>query len=312
MYKIEWTFIPITILIFILIFVTFIYFYIKYIKSFLKQQIKKLCSNNDKVKNFTDIEPFIDKKFNKSNALSFYYITKAVSDWSGCKDPLPDPPKSFLLNKTFQCYDSYSNKNRNMVTLYYSDDLNMILIAFSGTKYLSEWIDDANFTQTNPSFYNDKNIYIHSGFYSMYNSMRNELFETLNKIITKENTTFVSIGHSLGGCLAAICYVDILKNLNTLPKNDSINTYLYTFASPRVGNIDFANYINENNYTLSNNKRNIAFRVLNTEDIIPQAIFPIINNYMYENYNNLIFFTKNLRDNNLNHGKAYLDFLLEK
>ena len=307
MYKIEWTYIPITILILVLIFVIFIYFYIKYIKSYLKYQIKELCSDNDKVTNFTDIEPFIDKSFNKSNALSLYYICKAVSDWSGCKTPLPNPPNSFSLNKTFKCYDSYSNKNRHMSVLYYSDELNMILISFSGTKYLSEWIDDANFTQTNPEFYNDKNIYIHSGFYSMYNSMRTELFQTLNQIITKENTVIVSTGHSLGGCLAAICYVDILKNLNNLPKNDSINTYLYTFASPRVGNIDFANYINENN-----NTKSIAYRVLNTEDIIPQAILPVIEDYVYENYNNLIFFTKNLKDNNLNHGKAYLEFLLEK
>ena len=67
------------------------------------------------------------------------------------------------------------------------------------------------------------------------------------------------------------------------------------------------NYINENN-----NTKSIAYRVLNTEDIIPQAILPVIEDYVYENYNNLIFFTKNLKDNNLNHGKAYLEFLLEK
>lgn len=311
MKKVEWTYIPITILILLLIFVICIYFYIRNLKRYLKFQIKQLCQKDDKVKVFNPIQPFKDKNFDKNNALSLYYITKAVSDWSGCKDPLPAPPENFTMLKTFQCYDSYANKNRNMVVSYVSNNLNMIIISFSGTKYLSEWVDDTDFIQINPTFYNDSNILIHKGFYSMYNSMRDDLFNTLKNTINKENTTIILTGHSLGGCLAAICYVDILKNINNLPNNENINTYLYTFASPRVGNINFANYINQNNNTPTNITKNIAYCVLNTEDIVPQAILPLIEDYIYENYNNLIFFTKNLKDNNLNHGKAYLDFLLE-
>jgi triacylglycerol lipase len=302
MYKVEWTYIPLTILILIFIFTVISYFYIVRMKKYLKFEIRQLCNKDDKIKVFNDIEPFKDKNFDKQKALSLYYIDKAVSDWSGCKDPLPNPPKDFILLKTFQCYDSYSNKYRNMVVMYKSD--NMIIISFSGTKYLSEWVDDANFSQTNSEFYNDPNILIHVGFYSMYKSMRNDFFQTLQENINI-NMNIVCTGHSLGGSLAAICYVDILKNLDKLNFNDSIKIFLYTFASPRVGNIEFANFINNAN----NNSNTIAYRVVNTEDIIPLAILPVITNYIYEHYNNLISFTLNLKDNGLNHGLSYINFL---
>jgi len=304
MRKIEWTYIPITILILILIFVIFIYYYIKRLKNYLKIQIKKLCNQNDKIKVFNPILPFKDKNFDKSNALSLYYINKAVSDWSGCKDPLPEPPENFKLIKTFQCYDSYSDKNRNMIVMYKSDILNMMIISFSGTKYLSEWVDDADFRQISPNFYNDSKILIHRGFYSMYNSTRDDLFNTIKNNIT-ENTLIILTGHSLGGCLAAISYVDILKNLQSLPFYSTIKSYLYTFGSPRVGNNDFANFINNNN----DKDFFVSYRVANTEDVIPIAILPVIGEYIYEHYNNLVYFTINLKDNNLNHGESYIKFL---
>lgn len=273
-------------------------------KRYLKFEIKQMCNDNDKIKEYKDIEKFENKDFNKDKALSLYFISKAVSDWSGCKDPLPTPPKGFDLLKTFQCYDSYSDKYRNMVVVYKSNVENMLIVSFSGTKYLSEWVDDADFRQTSPESYNDNSILVHNGFYSMYKSMRDDFFKLLSENVI-QGMQIISTGHSLGGCLAALCYVDILKNLSKLNFNDSIKIFLYTFASPRVGNIEFANFINANN----NNNNSIAYRVINTEDIIPLAILPVISDYIYENYNNIIVFTLNLKDNGLNHGQAYLKFL---
>ena len=56
-------------------------------------------------------------------------------------------------------------------------------------------------------------------------------------MITKKSKIFVT-GHSLGGALAVFAAVDLKKNF--YPETSII---LYTYGQPRVGNVDFSNFI---------------------------------------------------------------------
>lgn len=303
MYKVSWIYIPISIIIMIIIILIVGLNLLHNIKKKIKDAIKETCNNSDELINIIPkIEKFTDKNFNKKNALSLNYINYSVSKFCGCKKELRPFTDDFIIYDIYECYDTYAGKNRNISVLFYSDKLKTAIISFSGTHFLSEWIDDSNFNQINPYFINNKNLLIHQGFYNMYNSMRDKFLNSLNYIknvlVGKDDIfTFICTGHSLGGCLASICYLDLISNDNLK------NLILYSFASPRVGNIEFANVIN------NSKEKNTVWRIINTEDIIPIAILPVINSIIYENYENLFTFTLNLKDNKLNHIQSYTQFL---
>ncbi|MFC0560375.1 lipase family protein [Halalkalibacter alkalisediminis] len=108
-----------------------------------------------------------------------------------------------------------------------------IIIAFRGTDSDPDWIIDAEVSQTPFPFTSENNL-VHTGFLSTYESCRNTILESLNTI-SRKKTIYVT-GHSLGAALATLCAYDLATN--------RLNTYLYTFASPRVGDTLFAKAFN--------------------------------------------------------------------
>lgn len=151
---------------------------------------------------------------------------------------------------------------------------NTIWIAFRGTgNNLQEWIN--NFKITQLSYYNNKNnlelpsfmvqnkdLKIHEGFFIMYDEMINPILETI-KTYYKEGMQIVVTGHSLGAAVSTILGAE-LKSVGY------DNVTVYTFASPRVGNEELTNYIHQIKLPL--------FRIVNTEDIVPQIPLPVSPN----------------------------------
>ena len=87
-----------------------------------------------------------------------------------------------------------------------------------------------------------------------------------NTDINSSNASIYVAGHSLGGALATISAMDIVAK-------DKFNNpiYLYTFASPRVGDNVFADKFNE--FIIQEKIK--AFRFANSEDIVPKVPFPV-------------------------------------
>ena len=149
-----------------------------------------------------------------------------------------------------------------------------IWIAFRGTgNNLQEWINNFKITQVSydnnkknlqlPSFMvNNKDIKIHEGFFIMYDEMINPIYDTI-KTYYKQGMKIVVTGHSLGAAVSTILGAE----LKTLGYD---NVTVYTFASPRVGNEALTNYIHQIQLPL--------FRVVNTEDIVPQIPLPVSPN----------------------------------
>jgi hypothetical protein len=102
------------------------------------------------------------------------------------------------------------------------------------------------------------------GFRQIYTSLREQIIETL-KACPPDSKVFVT-GHSLGGALATLAIPDILHNTEfTQPEN----VVLYTFASPRCGNNEFAIHFRESDVK--------HWRIANTEDLVPMIPFPTGN-----------------------------------
>jgi len=246
----------------------------------------------------TGIHPFSElDKFDKINAKAFLELNFAVTSWAGSDTiPLPDI-ENFELKNTFKAYDPFGFKTRNMCALYYSKLLNMILISFPGTAYTSQWIDDFVFNQINPAdITKNKDILVHIEHYNLYNSLRNDLMNFLKTLDINDTTVLISTGHSLGSSLASLCFFDICENQDSTIKNRT----LYSFAGPRVGNVEFANTMN---------KENTIFRVANTSDLATSVPLPITGNCIYSHFDKCITFTKNYGTYTQNHCDSYTIFL---
>ena len=152
---------------------------------------------------------------------------------------------------------------------------NTIWVAFRGTSgnNLQEWINNFKITQLSydnnknklelPSFMvENKNIKIHEGFFIMYSDMVKQILATIETHY-KKGMQIVVTGHSLGAAIATILGVELKSAWYD-------NVTVYTFASPRVGNESFTDYIDSIQLPL--------FRVVNTEDIVPQIPLPVSPN----------------------------------
>ena len=185
------------------------------------------------------------------------------------------------------------------------EDNNILFIAFRGTIKLEEWVQDFRYSQKqfiqptkNPDLSQQKAMFlrnienppmIHSGFLEVYFNFSEKLLSTIKQLKPKQ---IIITGHSLGAAIASICALN-LKILN-------YNCITYTFASPRVGDMNLSNFINKEKITIYN--------MINTLDIIPTlppAVSPNFtdenNPHMYNDYGIPIRFSDNWKSNINNH-----------
>lgn len=123
-------------------------------------------------------------------------------------------------------------------------------LIFRGTESVSEWVGDSRFLQV--EFIKGWGK-VHKGFHRIYDTCSGELMAALSNL-GPEIKRICLAGHSLGAALATLACIEITEKTNF--------THLvhYTFASPRVGNLEFAAKFQE--------VVPQSFRILNTEDIV--------------------------------------------
>ncbi|MCW5316624.1 hypothetical protein GTQ43_23230 [Nostoc sp. KVJ3] len=167
---------------------------------------------------------------------------------------------------------------------------NDVFVVFRGTKTFAEWFKDANIPLV--SYSDGKNregnilrvvgesiqliespILIPNtngfgrvtvGFRQIYTALRQAMIDALN-LCDKDSRIFVT-GHSLGGALATLALPDILTNTQF---NKLREVTLYTFASPRCGDREFAIKFQDIGIR--------HWRIANTEDFVTMIPFPTGN-----------------------------------
>ena len=164
------------------------------------------------------------------------------------------------------------NTDNIFCVVWYTD--NVIWIAFRGTWNLYEWINNFKIQQVSyetgrrefknlPKFmYNNKDILVHKGFIKIYNELRSKIFVIINELM-RDGIRICVTGHSLGGAVATILGLDL--------KTSGYDAQVYTIGSPRVGNPELRDEIVRSDLP--------HYRIVNTEDIIPQMPLPISPNF---------------------------------
>jgi len=176
-------------------------------------------------------------------------------------------PPDQLLN--WSCYFCNNNSDvsqfKPVATVYNSSTDIFGYVGYTGTiaqvvfrgthaSSLENWVDDLNFAHTVP-YPTIPNAFVHSGFYSSWISVRQQVLTALKLVYTKiEPTEFYFSGHSLGAAISVLAAVDIGYSLN-------VPITCYNYGDPRVGNAEFAAYFDEHIDT--------TYRIVNQADIVP-------------------------------------------
>ena len=196
------------------------------------------------------------------------------------------------FNKSFYITDKTNN---NLSIIAYNK--NKINIAFRGTHNKNNLI--SNLYASQESFINNS-IKVHSGYLKTYLSFRDKIIILINNIIKYNNIDILIIsGHSLGGCIASLCSVDLVNYYK-----NKYDIRCYTFGSPKIGNNNFVIYYNS--------KVKYSFRFVNNYDIFclypPLPIYKhvgkviklsnINNNFNFIKYHHMDVYIKNIQNKN--------------
>jgi hypothetical protein len=124
-----------------------------------------------------------------------------------------------------------------------------VFVTFRGTESPADWMSDLNFPQVPHTSWGK----VEEGFWKLHLQCTVSVKYGVNAAGAAPQV-FVT-GHSLGGALAVLAAADLIIS-GVAPNN-----IMYSFAGPRVGDLDFAAKFAD--------ARNPAWRVVNTEDVVP-------------------------------------------
>jgi triacylglycerol lipase len=177
----------------------------------------------------------------------------------------------YLPNTTV--YKELYNDKRDPIFGSVMENNGVIFVGFRGTLTGREFANDLDIQQekylNNKSveqvefkIADDGNPFIHKGFMDVYNNIKTDLMDALVKFNPNKDKPVIVTGHSLGAAISTIVGLDL-----------SINNYhvvVYNYASPKVGDQAMCDIIN-NSITV--------FRVVNTEDIVPNLPSSVSPNF---------------------------------
>lgn len=155
----------------------------------------------------------------------------------------------------FQITAKFDNKATNTQGIFGVAYKNTFVIAFRGSEETgaADWITDLKFVQTAFPFIPGNNtLESHYGFVEAYRSVRDAVLKGAKDTPHKR---IVTVGHSLGGALAALAALDIKHNV------PGKTVECHTFGSPKVGNKAFADLFNK---SIPN-----TYRWVNGADMVP-------------------------------------------
>lgn len=155
-------------------------------------------------------------------------------------------------------YDhSIENKDFDVIVFFKLIENNLFIFG-PGSESLTDWSLDFQIWRQKCSYLD--NSLIHSGFFKIYNSIRDSCLTYIKQLIQQnKDLRIICTGHSLFGAIATIISADISCFDNHIS--------CITFGSPRVGNNKFAKYFNSNVDT--------SFRCVFLQDPITFSPLPI-------------------------------------
>lgn len=135
-----------------------------------------------------------------------------------------------------------------------------VFVVFRGTESLSDWLSDFTFPQR-PHAWGQ----VADGFGDLYEQCSADVRALVGRSAQPGGPALgpvIVTGHSLGAALAILACADLIVS------KVAAEPVMYTFAGPRIGDLRFAGMFNK--------RVSQAWRVANTEDIVPTLPLPSV------------------------------------
>ena len=141
-----------------------------------------------------------------------------------------------------------------------------LIVAFRGTEYFKDWLDDFDFAPAPYSPILGRGT-VHQGFLFVYEAVRNNVRKLVQSKAPACKELLIT-GHSLGGALTALAAPDLLNDVAA-----NLAPIVYTWAEPRVGHPDYVRFFDS--------RLNVCYRIVNIWDVVPH-LPPVLALYEHE------------------------------
>ena len=133
------------------------------------------------------------------------------------------------------------------------EDQQSIYVVFRESTSTRDWINNIDTILT--PYPNCPKCEVHAGFYRAEQSVQQAVVAEVQALrLQNPNFKVIVTGHSLGGALSTLAALTLSSSLNT-------SITLINFGSPRVGNLEFAEFASS---TIQN-----RFRLTHYRDVVP-------------------------------------------
>ena len=177
------------------------------------------------------VRAYDDTKYDNNNNVVLRKIKESIGGIDWRKYP--------FYTKTFD--------TPSLGSVYYSNSSQVLVIAFHGSHWIKDWIEDFKCAQISADLLSNQMIgKVHTGFSNLVKDSYADMIKKINLALNRPlqiNDRIYLTGHSLGGALAMLTG-PMLSFENHLEKN---NIKIITFSSPRgvIGNPDFVKQASE-------------------------------------------------------------------
>jgi len=161
-------------------------------------------------------------------------------------------------------------------------DTKEIIVTFRGSVNLADYIQNGMLLPIPVSFAGDNGkVRVHGGFYVAADSLFKQIQDTLGQLLAEhQGFRLTFVGHSLGAPLAVLTALRIRSN----PVFSQQRFAIFAYGSPRIGNVDFADYVNSLNVTI--------VRAVNKADLVAHVPARGVQS-VYIHHSNQVWVAKN-------------------
>lgn len=145
------------------------------------------------------------------------------------------------------------------------DDVNrLVVLTFRGSVSRSNWVEDRKLDRVHTDLCRE--CHIHRGFWESWVEVRDTVRDNVKRTLNDHKDYRLAItGHSLGGAIATLAAADLRKDNNDLAQR----TELFTYGSPRVGNMGAASFLSR--------QSTHSYRITSMNDPIPRQPGTLLN-----------------------------------
>lgn len=140
-----------------------------------------------------------------------------------------------------------------------------IYVVLRGSSSVINWLDDFEVKLVPYDTFPECNCKVHYGFYNSAQGVTKKMIESVKSLRTKyPGYSVVVTGHSYGAACGQLLAMELVKN--------GINVKLYDYGQPRVGDANYAAFVNT--------KISEYYRTTHNKDIVPHV--PPIEGFGYQ------------------------------